>query len=456
MFIHKEMGSMKTLIKNATLVNEGLQYKGSLLISGERIERIFPVVLPGNFDLNGVTVIEAEGLFLLPGVIDDQVHFREPGLTHKGEILTESRAAVAGGVTSYMDMPNTLPQTVTLALLEEKYRRAAEVSAANYSFFMGATNTNLSEVVRTDPSTVCGIKVFLGSSTGDMLLNDDDALTALFREAPMLIAAHCEDDAIIRANSEEARKQFGEEIPFSWHPVIRSAEACYASSAKAVELASRCNTRLHVFHLSTAREMALFSPGKVAGKKITAEVCIHHLWFAENDYARLGSAIKWNPAVKSSEDRDALWHALLGDKIDVVATDHAPHTREEKQGSYFKAPSGGPLVQHSLSAMLEMSKNGRISPAKVVEKMCHAPADLFRIRERGYLREGYYADLVLVNPHAPFTVERPNILYKCEWSPFEGVTFSHSVTHTFVNGELAYCHGIINPEVRGKRLLFDR
>lgn len=447
---------MKILIKDATLVNEGLSMKGSLLIGGERIERIIPGVLPDDFNYDGILVTEAEGLFLLPGVIDDQVHFREPGLTHKGDIFTESRAAVAGGITSYMDMPNTLPQTVSLKLLEEKYRRAAEVSAANYSFFMGATNHNLSEVVRTDPSTVCGIKVFLGSSTGDMLMDNDKALAALFKEAPMLIAAHCEDDPIIRANSEAARKQFGEEVPFSWHPVIRSAEACYTSSAKAVELAARYNTRLHIFHLSTAREMELFTPGKVTGKRITAEVCIHHLWFEEKDYSRLGSAIKWNPSVKSSNDREALWQALRCDKIDLVATDHAPHTREEKGGNYFKAPSGGPLVQHSLPAILEMSRLGRISLEKVVEKMCHAPADLFGIRERGYLREGYYADLVLVDPNAPWTVSDSNILYKCGWSPFEGITFRHSVTHTFVNGKLVYHRGIINPEVRGKRLVFDR
>ncbi len=447
---------MKTLIKDATIINDGLKYKGSLLINGERIERIFPVVLPGNLDLTGVQVIQGEGLYLLPGVIDDQVHFREPGLTHKGEIFTESRAAVAGGVTSYMEMPNTVPQTVTQALLEAKYQRAEEVSAANYSFFMGVTNNNLDEVLKTDQATVCGVKVFLGASTGNMLVDNPEVLAELFRQTPMLVAAHCEDETIIRRNTEIARQKFGEEVPFSWHPLIRSEEACYASSSRAVELAEKYGTRLHVFHLSTAREIGLFRPGPVREKKITAEVCIHHLWFSDEDYQELGSRIKWNPAIKGVADREGLWNGLMCDQLDVIATDHAPHTLTEKASSYFKAPSGGPLVQHSLPAMLEMCRHGRISPEKVVQKMCHAPADLFRIRDRGYLREGYYADLVLVDPGKSFTVSPDNILYKCGWSPFEGVTFRHSVTHTFVNGELVYHNGTINPEVRGKRLLFDR
>ena len=447
---------MRTLIKDATIINDGLRYKGSLLISGERIAKIYPYRVPSDFDYSGTTVIDAEHHYLMPGVIDDQVHFREPGLTHKGDILTESRAAVAGGVTSYMEMPNTIPQTITRELLEDKYRRASEVSAANYSFFMGVTNQNLEEVLKTDPATVCGMKVFLGSSTGNMLVDDPEVLSELFRQSPMLIAAHCEDETIIRRNTETARTKFGEEVPFSWHPIIRNEEACYASSSKAVELASKFGTRLHVFHLSTAREMGLFQSGHVREKKITAEVCIHHLWFSDEDYDALGSRIKWNPAIKSPADREGLWNGLLTDRIDVVATDHAPHTLQEKANGYFKAPSGGPLVQHSLVAMLEMTLRRRITPEKVVEKMSHAPADLFRMKDRGYLREGYYADLVLVDPGQTTTVAGDNILYKCGWSPFEGVTFRHKVTHTFVNGRLAFRNGTIDPEVRGKRLLFDR
>ncbi len=447
---------MKTLIRDATIINEGLRYKGSLLISGERIERIYPYVLPLNIDLSGFRVIEASGMYLMPGVIDDQVHFREPGLTHKGDLSSESRAAVAGGVTSFMDMPNTVPQTTTQEFLEEKYRRAAEVSVANYSFFMGGTNDNLQEVIKCDPATVCGIKVFLGSSTGNMLMDDPIALDLLFREAPLLIAAHCEEESIISANSLAAREQFGDQVPFSWHPVIRNAEACYVSSARAVERAARYDTQLHIFHLSTAREMELFNPGPVRDKKITAEVCIHHLWFSDRDYTEKGSQIKWNPAVKTPEDREALWKAILDDRADVVATDHAPHTSEEKNTTYFNAPSGGPLVQHSLVAMLEMGRQRKIPPETIVAKMCHAPAELFRIRERGYLRQGYYADLVLVDPKKPWTVSKNNILSKCGWSPFEGITFGHSVTHTFVNGELVFYDNKINPDVRGKRLFFDR
>jgi dihydroorotase len=444
----------RILIKNAVIINEGTRFKGSLLIENERIKKIYHSSLNDESEIRGAAIIEAEGLFLLPGVIDDQVHFREPGLTHKGDIYTESRAAVAGGVTSFMDMPNTQPQTVTQKLLAEKYQRAAEVSAANFSFLMGATNDNLEEVLKTDPEKVCGIKIFMGSSTGNMLVDNSEVLSELFRHAPALIAVHCEEESIIHANIEKARSQFGEEVPVSYHSVIRSAEACYRSTEKAVELARRFSTRLHVFHLSTAREMELFESGNLNDKKITAEVCIHHLWFTEMDYERLGTLLKWNPSVKSVEDREGLWSALISDKIDVVATDHAPHTLEEKNNSYFKAPSGGPMVQHSLVAMLEMSKSGKITIDKVVEKMCHAPADLFRIKKRGYLREGYYADLVLVDPNKNWTVSKENILYKCGWSPFEGVTFSHSVTHTFVNGRLAWYQNQIIPGVRGMRLLF--
>jgi dihydroorotase len=444
----------KILIKDAILINENCRFHGNLLIEDDLIKGIYPGTVPEDLDLLNVSIVQADGHYLLPGVIDDQVHFREPGLTHKGDISSESRAAVAGGVTSYMEMPNTNPQTTTQKLLEEKYRRAAEVSAANYSFLMGTTNDNLDEVLKTNPETVCGIKIFLGASTGNMLVNNQNTLDELFKHAPTLIAVHCEDEAVIKANLEKVRSKFGEQIPFSYHPVIRDAEACYRSSSKAVELASRYGTRLHVFHVSTAREMALFRSGKIQDKHITSEVCVHHLWFSDQDYERLGSRIKWNPAIKSDKDREALWSALLSNKIDVVATDHAPHTVEEKNNLYLKAPSGGPLVQHSLVAMLEKSRNGSITVEKVVEKMCHAPADLFRIRNRGYLREGYYADLVLVNPDKSWTVTKENILYKCGWSPLEGETFHHSVTHTYVNGHLAWHNNLINPEVRGKRLLF--
>jgi dihydroorotase len=404
----------------------------------------------------GITVIDAAGQYLLPGVIDDQVHFREPGLTHKGEITTESRAAVAGGVTSYMEMPNTNPQTVTQELLEEKYRRAAEVSAANYSFYMGATNDNLDEVLKTDGTKVCGIKIFMGSSTGNMLVDNEEVLSEIFRNTKLLVATHCEDEPTIIRNTAIYREKYGEFVPISAHPIIRSAEACFKSSAKAVELATKFGTRLHVLHLSTADEMKLFSPGPVAQKHITAEVCVHHLWFDEHDYITYGNFIKWNPAIKSPEDKAALWAALLADKIDVVATDHAPHTLQEKDHSYFKAPSGGPLVQHSLVAMLEMSRKGNISIEKVIEKMCHAPADLFRIDRRGYIREGYYADLVLVDPAHSWTVSPKNILYKCGWSPFDGIEFSNRVTRTYVNGDLAYADGVVVPGQIGKRLEFNR
>lgn len=445
---------MKTLIKNATLINEGLKFRGSVLINDKMIERIFPHTLPGDLDLQDVMIKEAEGLYLIPGVIDDQVHFREPGLTHKGDIYTESRAALAGGVTSYMEMPNTNPQAVTQELLEQKYARAAEVSQANYSFYMGATNDNLKEVLRTNPAKICGIKVFMGSSTGNMLVDDEKTLATLFQHAPTLIATHSEDETIIRQNLQEAREKFGEHVPVEQHARIRSDEACYKSSAKAVELASRYQTRLHILHLSTAREMSLFSAGRVKDKNITAEVCVHHLWFDERDYHTKGNHIKWNPAVKTVKDKEALWEALLADKIDVIATDHAPHTREEKNNTYFKAPSGGPLVQHSLTAMLEMSKKGIIAIEKVVQKMCHAPADLFRIDRRGYIREGYYADLVLIDPNQSWVVSPENILYKCGWSPFEGQEFSHRVSSVFLNGQEVYTNGNFCASPGGERIEF--
>jgi len=447
---------MKTVIKNARIVNEGRIYTGAVLIDGEFIANVFAgEEIPAGV-AEGAKVLDATGQYLIPGVIDDQVHFREPGLTHKGEIATESRAAVAGGVTSYMEMPNTIPQTVTQELLEQKYLRAAEVSAANYSFYMGATNDNLAEVMKTDGSRVCGIKIFMGSSTGNMLVDNEAVLSEIFRNTNLLVATHCEDEPTIIRNTAIYREKYGDFVPLSAHPKIRSAEACFLSTAKAVGLATKFGTRLHVLHLSTAEEMKLFSSGPLDEKHITAEVCVHHLWFDEHDYMAHGNRIKWNPAIKSASDKTALWNALLTNKIDVVATDHAPHTLQEKEHSYFKAPSGGPLVQHSLTAMLEMSRKGMISVERVIEKMCHAPADLFRIDRRGYIREGYYADLVLVDPSQSWVVSTENILYKCGWSPFEGTEFSHRVTSTFVNGELVYENGNIVSEKQGKRLMFNR
>ncbi|TNF44312.1 MAG: dihydroorotase [Bacteroidetes bacterium] len=446
---------MKTLIKDATIINEGLKFKGSVLISEELIFKIFPHAIPSDFDLKDVEVIDASGLYLIPGVIDDQVHFREPGLTHKGDITTESRAAVAGGVTTFMEMPNTNPQAVTQELLEQKYKRAEEVSAANFSFYMGATNDNLDEVLKTDPKKVCGIKVFMGSSTGNMLVDDENTLSAIFKNAPTLVATHCEDEKTILKNIEIAKGRYGENVPMSRHAYIRSDEACYISSSKAVELASKFDTRLHVLHLSSAKEMSLFNTGKVTDKKITAEVCVHHLWFDDMDYISLGTKIKWNPSIKSKKDKEALWEALLADKIDVIATDHAPHTSDEKNNTYFKAPSGGPLVQHSLAAMLEMSRKGFISIEKVIQKMCHAPADLFRIERRGYIREGYFADLVLIDPNKSWIVSPENILYKCGWSPFEGIEFSNKVVATYINGTAAFKNDNINESVKGKRILFS-
>lgn len=445
---------MKTIIHQATIINEGERFIGSVLVEGEFVKKIYRDDVP-EADLQQAIVVDAEGKYLIPGAIDDQVHFREPGLTHKGDIMSESRAAAAGGVTSYMEMPNTNPQTTSQAELEKKYARAAEVSAVNYSFYMGATNSNLDEVLKTDPRRVCGIKVFMGSSTGNMLVDNEKILSEIFRNAPTLVATHCEDEEIIQRNTEIYRQKYGEIVPISRHPRIRSAEACYKSSSKAVELAAKFGTRLHVLHLSTADEMSLFQAGPVKDKKITAEVCVHHLWFEEKDYIEYGTRIKWNPAIKSANDRIALWEALLADKIDVIATDHAPHTLDEKSHPYFKAPSGGPLVQHSLTAMFEFVNQGRISAEKVVEKMCHAPADLFRIDRRGYIREGYYADLVLINPEKEWVVCPENIIYKCGWSPFEGTTFHTQVSKTFVNGQLVYDRGHIETNIRGKRLDFN-
>ncbi len=443
-----------TLITNATIINEGTQRKGSVLINNGIIEKIFD---QGETLPDADNKIDATGKLLLPGIIDDQVHFREPGLTHKGDIHSESRAAVAGGITSFMEMPNTKPQTTTLTALEDKYAVASEKSFANYSFYFGATNDNAEELVKVDPKSVCGIKVFMGSSTGNMLVDDDKTLSKIFSEAPTIVTTHCEDEATIRKNTEYYKNKFGEGISFRYHPVIRSAEACYISSAKAAELATKYGTQLHILHLSTAKEMELLdAQTPLKDKKITGEVCVHHLWFTEDDYDKYGSRIKWNPAVKSSADREALRNAVNSGKLDVVATDHAPHTLEEKNNTYFKAPSGGPLVQHSLVTMLEMARQGIFTYEKVVEKMCHAPAILFRVNKRGFIREGYHADITLVDPAAEWIVSKENILYKCGWSPFEGTSFSHKVTHTFVNGNLVYENGLVNEDIRGERLSFDR
>jgi len=443
---------MLTLIKNAKLVNEGQVYQADVLIENQLIKEI-----SSEITIKADYIIDAKGLHLLPGVIDDQVHFREPGLTHKANIYTESKAAVAGGITSFMEMPNTNPQALTQELLEDKYVIASQNSMANYSFFMGASNDNLEEVLKTDPKKVGAIKIFMGSSTGSMLVDNRTVLEEIFAKSPMLIAVHCEDEQTIQENTIQAKKEFGEEVPISEHPNIRSAEACYKSSSMAVELAKKYNTRLHVFHLSTEKEISLFDNTlPLAQKLITAEVCIHHLWFDESKYAEKGTLIKWNPAVKKTSDKDALFQALLDDKLDVIATDHAPHTLEEKSNTYFNAPSGGPLVQHALPAMLAFVKQKKISIEKVVEKMCHNPAVCFKVENRGFIREGYFADLVMVNLDNPWEVNKDNILYKCGWSPFEGETFNAQITHTFVNGHIAYEYGNFDETQRGMRLTFDR
>ena len=443
---------MLTLIKNAQLVNEGRIYKADVLIENKTIKQI-------DAEINVVVdqIIDAEGLHLIPGVIDDQVHFREPGLTHKANIYTESKAAIAGGITSFMEMPNTNPQALTQELLEDKYKIAAETSIANYSFFMGASNNNLEEVLKTDPKTVAAIKIFMGSSTGNMLVDNKNILEEIFSKSKMLIAVHCEDEQMIQENTISARKEFGEEVPISEHPNIRSSDACFKSSSMAVNLAKKHNTRLHVFHLSTEKEITLFDNSiPLKDKKITSEVCIHHLWFDNRDYTKKGTLIKWNPAVKKESDKNALFQALLDGKLDVIATDHAPHTLEEKSNTYFNAPSGGPLVQHALPVMLSFVNRGKINIEKVVEKMCHNPAICFQVKNRGFIREGYFADLVLVNLNKPWKVTKENILYKCGWSPFEGETFNAKITHTFVNGHIAYEHGRFDEAKKGMRLTFDR
>ena len=443
---------MLTLIKNASIVNEGKIFISDLLIEDERIKQISERI-----DVNSDIEIDATGKYLFPGIIDDQVHFREPGLTHKANIYTESKAAIAGGITSYMEMPNTNPQTLTQELLEQKFKIAEEDSLANFTFFMGVSNNNLEEVLKTDPKTVGAIKIFMGSSTGDMLVDDRKVLEEIFSKTPMLIAVHCEDENIIQENIAKAKEIFGEEVPISEHPNIRSEEACFKSSSFAVELAKKHDSRLHVFHLSTEKEIKLFDNTiPLSEKRITAEVCIHHLWFDESDYQEKETLIKWNPSVKKKSDQEALFQALLDDKLDVIASDHAPHTLEEKKNPYFKSPSGGPLVQHTLLAMLEFYKNGKITLEKVVEKMCHNPAICFQIEDRGFVKEGFFADLVLVDLEKSWEVTKENILYKCGWSPFEGQNFHSTITHTFVNGHIAYEYGSFDESTKGQRLKFNR
>lgn len=444
---------MKTLIKNARIVNENQIFENDLLIENDIIS-----IIGKNISEDGIEkIIDASGKILIPGVIDDQVHFREPGLTHKGDIESESRAAVAGGVTSYIEQPNTVPNAVTQELLEEKYKIASEKSFANYGFSMGGTNDNLEEVLKTNPRNVPTVKLFLGSSTGNMLVDNPETLEEIFSKVKMPICVHCEDETTIRNNTEKYKAEYGEDIPVKFHHLIRSEQACYLSSSKAVELAKKTGARLHIYHLSTAKETDLFRNDiPLQDKKITAEVCVHHLHFTNEDYETKGSLIKWNPAVKTEKDKNGLWEALLDDRIDVIATDHAPHNLDEKDNVYTKCPSGAPLVQHTLVVMLEYFKKGKISLEKIVEKMCHNPAILFEIEKRGFIREGYKADLVLVDLDADWTVSKENVLYKCGWSPLEGENFHSQVTHTFVNGFLAYDNGKSSEEKRGERMLYSR
>ena len=443
---------MKKLLKNAQIINEGGIVTADVMIQGDRIVKVAKSI-----NDEAAEVVDLSGKFLMPGVIDDQVHFREPGLTHKGCIYTEAKAAVAGGITSFMEMPNTKPQALTQKLLEDKYLIGAKDSLANYSFFMGASNENLEEVLKTDPKQVAGVKIFMGSSTGNMLVDDKQVLNDIFSKCDMLIAVHCEDEETVRKNSAQMKDKYGEDLPIRFHPIIRSEEACYKSSSMAVELAKKHNTRLHILHISTDKETNLFRNDiPLSQKRITAEACIHHLWFDESSYDEKGTHIKWNPAVKSAKDKEGVWKALIDDRIDIIATDHAPHTIDEKNNTYFKAPSGGPLVQHALVAMLEFYHQGKVSLEWIVEKMCHAPATCFQVKERGFIREGYYADLVVVDLDKPWLVEKDNILYHCGWSPFEGETFKSSVVKTFVNGNLVYDGGAFDENHRGMRLEFDR
>ena len=442
------------IIKNAYIVNEGETRMLDVLVEGEIIIRIAE-----NIDdyPQGTEVIDANGKYLLPGIIDDQVHFREPGLTHKADIASESRAAVAGGITSFIEMPNTVPQSTTQDLLEEKFKVASKNSYANYSFMFGGTNDNLEELLKTNPKNVAGIKLFLGSSTGNMLVDNEEVLEKIFSSTKMLIAVHCEDESTIKENLDKQKSVYGDDIPIKLHPVIRSEEACYLSSSKAISLAKKTGARLHIFHVSTAVETELFTNEiPLTEKQITAEVCVHHLWFDDSDYDKKGTLIKWNPAVKTAKDKEGLWKALLDDRLDIVATDHAPHTLEEKNQVYTKAPSGGPLVQHALQAMLEAVKNKKITIEKMVEKMCHNPAKIFKIDKRGFIRKGFFADLVLVDLNREDKVTKSNILYKCGWSPFEGIVFSSKITHTIINGNLIYNEGVFDDKIKGKRLIFKR
>lgn len=444
----------KTLIKNAKIVNEGKIVEGDILIEDNIIKEIDLSISVKSADM---VVIDVEGNYVFPGMIDDQVHFREPGLTHKATIETESKAALAGGITSFIEMPNTNPQTTTVEKLEEKFAIAAKSSYANYSFMFGGTNDNLDEILKLDTKTVAGLKLFLGSSTGNMLVDDPKVMEKIFSSTDMVISVHCEDEATIKHNLAKYKAQYGDDIPMHMHPVIRSEDACYLSSSRAIELAKKTGARLHVFHLSTGKETNLFTNKiPLKDKKITSEVCIHHLWFSDEDYAKKGSLIKWNPAVKTANDRDQLWKALLDDRIDVIATDHAPHTLEEKNNPYTSAPSGGPLVQHALVALLEAHHQGKIPLEKIVEKACHNPAILFDVEKRGFIREGYYADLVIADLKSPWSVNKSNILYKCGWSPFEGSTFKSRITHTFVNGQLAYNNFKVLGVKAGERLTFNR
>ncbi|MHA7100371.1 dihydroorotase [Roseivirga pacifica] len=441
------------LILNGTVVNENRIFEADIFVKDGLIEAIGKDLQYKAAD----QVIDATGLHIVPGLIDDQVHFREPGLTHKAELYTESRAAVAGGVTSFMEMPNTVPNTLTQELLQEKYDRAAQASLANYSFFMGASNDNLDEVLKTNPKDVCGVKVFMGSSTGNMLVDNQKTLEGIFANSPTLIATHCESEEVIQRNTAAAREQFGENVPIGQHPIIRSEEACFASSSFAVNLARKAGARLHILHISTAKEVGLFDTDiPLKEKKITSEACIHHMWFSDADYAEKGTLIKWNPAVKTANDRDGIIAGVNSNAIDVIATDHAPHTLEEKQNSYFKAPSGGPLVQHSLVALLDLYHQGKFTLEKIVEKSAHAVADLFEIDRRGYLKEGYHADIAIVDLNSPWQVTKENLLYKCKWSPFEGHQFKSKVMHTIVSGQLAYSNGKLNEVGSGQRLAFDR
>jgi dihydroorotase len=443
----------RILLKNAKMVNDNKIFPADILLEDDVILKIEDQISSDS----AAKVMDLEGKYVIPGAIDDQVHFREPGLTHKGTIATESRAAVAGGITSFMEQPNTNPQTTTIEALEDKFEMARNSAFANYSFLFGGTNDNLEEIKKLDKNACSGIKLFLGSSTGNMLVDNEEVIEKIFRNTEMVISAHCEDESTIKANFAKYKAQYGDDIPVKYHPLIRSAEACYLSSSRAIALAKKTGARFHVFHLSTGKETELFRNDiPLEDKKITAEVCIHHLWFSEEDYDTKGTLIKWNPAVKTAADRDQLWEALLDDRIDVVATDHAPHTLEEKNNVYTSAPSGGPLVQHALPAMLEKYHGGKISLEKIVEKMCHNPAKLFQIKKRGFIREGFYADLVVLDLNDSWTVTKENIAYKCGWSPFEGNSFKSRITHTFVNGHLAYENGNFSEERKAMRLTFNR